>query len=241
MRETPSCSAAAHVLIPLPGSHRGGEADWPAGDRPLTPNGGRGIARLVGAVIALRIGTLWSLLVALDLPAEINKAIERWFESELNEAFKAFRSRSTFAALIPHETTEEETRRLNRELTQQLAEDQIDRYGEQYRDADYSSAAWVAELIAREAGVSLEPHSQPFEQLCKRIMEARGLVEDARIRWPGGDIEFRPNIGTAPQVAVAKATSPDLNPEVDLGPPLSTAIRDYIAFIAETREKPSDK
>lgn len=166
---------------------------------PLDPVGSRTARPRADHVSASRLPDQATATNALDA------AVSDWFGRELESAYALFRDGSFFAAVIPRGTDEDTARMMDRDATRQDAEGRLERLREAFKVQDY----WAGVAGAREIAAALNPpmaaQGQPFDALTKRVMLLLGEVEEARIRWSGGEVEYWPqlsHVGKRPGEAV---------------------------------------
>jgi len=166
------------------------------------------IARLKAATIGTRLHLLWTKLATVSDRAALDRCIAEWFQAELDRAFRLLGAGEFAAALLPTEATPDERARISREAYAADAQAALDRLEEDFTSHDFVAARPIARAIATAAGQPLPKDGQEFAVLCKRVMDALWKVQDARLRWAEGDVEYKPQ----PPSMDGKGSLPDISP-----------------------------
>lgn len=163
------------------------------------------VARFLAAGLGVRLDVLW---VALRMDGQdVQAALDAWFQREVDRVWRQYQSGDHARALVPPGATVDEARVLQREALQGDADARLERLQDAYRRGDYGVGRAGAWEIAGSMEAPLDEGSQSFAILTKQVMEALGEVEEARLRWAGGDVRYAPSLpsSAAPLPAVAHA------------------------------------
>lgn len=160
----------------------------------------RDVARYLASAIRLRLGQMWRGVGDMrDKPKHvITEIAKRWFQRELDAAYRRFHDGSEFSHALPEELSCSERRRESARLMGLDSMLRIDVLSQERRDRDYSRANLIAEGMLKEFGLDADVHSQRFQVLARYIVEAEALVEEARFRWSEDEDGYRPKLPDLP-------------------------------------------
>ncbi len=145
---------------------------------------------------------------------DLTGLIDEWFEREAERHWGLL---DGFAgALYPEDADRDLRREMDREYFARDAEQTLDRLAAEYAKGQFDSGKPGARDIAAGLATPLPEDSQRFAVLCKRVMEARGAIEEARIRWAEGDIDYKP---PRPGAAAARPDTTALPPPAEAPAP----------------------
>ena len=130
----------------------------------------------------------------------MDKLVAEWFAGELDRAFRSFDAKSQFAeSFYPPGADPDERTRIHRRLVMEDAETILALGADRFQSGDHRYMVKVARGVAEKADPPIPEGSQSFAVLTKALDEGAGLIEEARIRWAGGDIGYRPEFPEKPQ------------------------------------------
>jgi integrase len=163
------------------------------------------VARYLSAGLALGLNELWASLHVNKSKPELAAAVAAWFTREVERVWRQYQA-GPHAELLPKGATAEQARQINIATTHGDASNQLERLQEEYQSGDYDSAAPIARAIVRELESPFDEGDQRFTILKKRIVEALGDVEEARLRWSSGDDEYWPPSSSVDTADIAPVT-----------------------------------
>lgn len=157
------------------------------------------------------------------LGSEVQAALDEWFRCEVDRVWRQYQSGSHARALVPRGASSDEERAIQRKVLDGDADTQLARLTDEYRVGDYNAGKAGAHAIAASLAEPFDEGDQRFAMLMKRVTEALGEVEEARLQWAMGRVEHRPS---PPSSTVQKPTVTHDDADV---PALGQLARAYLA------------
>lgn len=166
------------------------------------------LARFCAAHLAARIESLWARLSVRSDDRE--RVIREWFERETEKAFALFAEGKFAAALAPADADGDAVRVISHRFMAEDAEQRIEQLSEDYQRGDFGHGRPGAKEIAAKLSPPLAEGDPTFTLLSQRVMGLLGEIEEARMRWAQGEVEYRPQMPRkgAPEAAGAAGTPP---------------------------------
>ena len=151
------------------------------------------MARLLAAAIAIRVDELWVTMAVAGTENEVQRLIKRWFDRQLEIAWKQFSTGSQIKALVSDIENPDERRARSRFLLSELADHRLDDLRGQFRAGDYGAGVEKAREVLADLDAPIAEDDRRFTLVARELMQAEGQVADAQVRWAEGDEGYTPD------------------------------------------------
>jgi integrase len=196
-----------------------------------------GVARHRAATIALGFTVLWARARMADTADQIEALLDRWFADAEERAYRPLGEKTFARALVPEGASDDQLHTANQDYFAEDAERRLQYLRDAYKAGNFDPGMAIAKDIAAKLTEATTPRT--LHMIAKRAMEGIAKIEEARLRWAAGDVEFSPSrepaesaAVEAPQAIPAPAPA-STNNEDD--PTLTESIAAYIAQMRQDR------